>query len=452
MAATEERKLVTVLFADLAGSTEMAVRLDPEALRALLSAFFQEMAQQIRAFGGTVEKYAGDAILAVFGVPDVHEDDAERAVRAALSMQQSLDELNPSLEEEHGTRLALRVGVATEEAVAATQAAGEFMVSGPVAFLAARLQQLALGIVVSAETQAMLGPLLECSPLGPVALKGFPEPVTAYLVSGLRAGSARARATVGVSASLIGREAELEILERRLAELQLGRGSIVSIAGEAGIGKSRLASELRGKLPEGVRWVEARCDSYASDYAPFIQVLRSLLHLRGGEPATVARTRLRAALQPLVGERYEELQPFVARLLGVELAGAPGAIDPRAFQSHLLLTVRALVEAVAARSPLVLAFEDIHWADEPSLELLGVLLEVTDFAPVMILLTRRDEEAGGAELALRAQRNYPHRWTEVRLGPLDVTSSQRLTEDLLRGSEPPSALARRIREHGEGNR
>jgi len=141
----EERKVVTVLFADLAGSTELAQRQDPEQLRQLLSAFFEEMSQQIRSFGGTVEKYAGDAIMAVFGVPKVHEDDAERAVRAALAMRESLAQLNPLFEQEYGARLELRVGIATGEVVAATDDRREMLVTGETANLAARLQSAADG-------------------------------------------------------------------------------------------------------------------------------------------------------------------------------------------------------------------------------------------------------------------------------------------------------------------
>ena len=151
-AAGDERKVVTVLFADLVGSTELATRHDPERLRALLTAFFEEMSRQITAFGGSVEKYAGDAVMAVFGVPSVQEDDAERAVRAALAMRESLAHLNPMFEQEYGSTLELRVGIATGEAVAATSASRELMVTGEVANLAARLQSAAPGIVLSEET------------------------------------------------------------------------------------------------------------------------------------------------------------------------------------------------------------------------------------------------------------------------------------------------------------
>jgi len=154
MGAEEERKPVTVLFADLAGSTELATGRDPEWLRSLLTTFFEDMAHQVSLFGGTVEKYAGDAVMAVFGVPRVHEDDAERAVRAAFAMQDSLAQLNPMFEQEHGARLTLRIGIATGEAVAVTGEAREFMVTGEVPNLAARLQSTAAGIVSERTTIA----------------------------------------------------------------------------------------------------------------------------------------------------------------------------------------------------------------------------------------------------------------------------------------------------------
>src|SRR5262245_1823555 len=167
----DERKLVTVVFADLAGSTELTTRHDPEPLRALLAAFFEEMTQQVQTLGGTVEKYAGDAIMAVFGVPRVHEDDAERAVRAALGMRESLAQLNPMFQEEHGITLELRVGIASGEAVASAGEAREFMVTGEVAIMAARLQAVSPGIVISEETHRLIGALLDVERLPRLALK-----------------------------------------------------------------------------------------------------------------------------------------------------------------------------------------------------------------------------------------------------------------------------------------
>jgi class 3 adenylate cyclase/tetratricopeptide (TPR) repeat protein len=456
MPPTEERKLVTVLFADLARSAELAAGRDPEQLRALLAAFFEEMAQHVRHYGGTVEKYAGDAVMAVFGVPVVREDDAERAVRAAVAMGEGLAHLNAAFEEEFGARLELRVGIATGEAVAATDDARELLVTGEVANLAARLQTVAPGIVVSQETHRLLEPLLDAERLEGVVARGFPAPVVAYRVGTLRA-EGSPRGIPGLSSPVVGRDPELARLRQAMEELRRGRGQVVSIVGEAGLGKSRLKNELREHLPQGFQWLEGRCQAYlqTTSYAPFTQILRTLLRLTGNESETVARLRLRATLRPLVTERHEQVQSVVAALLGVPMEGPDARAlpaDPRALQSHLLLAVRAVIEGLANGAPVILAVEDIHWADAGSIELVGLLMELTDLLPLMILVTSRPEVEGRSwDLRFHAQRNYPHRLTEIQLGALPPDSAERLVGNLLHISELPDTLRARIRERAEGN-
>jgi class 3 adenylate cyclase/tetratricopeptide (TPR) repeat protein len=456
MPPSEERKLVTVLFADLVGSTELAVRQDPEQLRALLSAFFDEMTQQIRAFGGVVEKYAGDAIMAVFGVPQVHEDDAERAVRAALAMRESLAQLNPMFEQEYGARLDLRVGIATGEAVAVTEPTRELMVTGEVTNLAARLQSAALGIVVCSETHRLVRSLVESESAGPLSLKGFPAPVSAHLVTGLRS-IPQPRGVPGLSSPLVGREGEATALQRCAKELAGGRGQIVSITGEAGIGKSRLKNELRENPPPKVRWLEGRCQAFTqtSSYAPLVQVLRAVLQLTGTESQQVARTKLRVTLRSLVGSKYEQVHLAVSHLLG--MPGEPGqtlppAMDPRAMQSQLVLALRSIMEALATREPVILTIEDLHWADPATIEVLSVLSELTDLLPLMILVTSRPDPDGGSwDFRFHAQRNYSHRLTELTLAPLPADASERLVENLLHVAELPEAIRKRILAQSEGN-
>jgi class 3 adenylate cyclase/tetratricopeptide (TPR) repeat protein len=455
MDARDERKPVTVLFADLAGSTELATRHDPEHLRALLAAFFDEMRQQIEAFGGTVEKYAGDAIMAVFGVPRVGEDDAERAVRAAVAMRESLEQLNPMFEQEYGVRLALRVGIATGEAVASTGTASEFLVTGEVANLAARLQAAGDGVVVSEETHRLLERLLDAERLPSLELKGFPRPVTAYRLRALRAPDSRLRGVPGLSSPVVGRDREMAALRRCVDELQRGHGQVVFLVGEAGIGKSRLKIDLRESLPADVRWLEGRCQSYtqSTSYAPIVQVLRTLTGVGSGQPAPLARAKLRAALRALAGSRAEQVQPALAHLLGVDLGSAPaGAPDPRSLQSELVVAIRILLEGLAGRDAVILAVEDLHWADVASVELLTILLELTDLLPLMILLTARPEsDADAWSLRFHAERNYPHRLTEIRLPPLTPEDSERLADNLLRVSDLPEGLRARVLELAEGN-
>jgi class 3 adenylate cyclase/tetratricopeptide (TPR) repeat protein len=456
-AAGDERKLVTVLFADLVGSTELVTRHDPERLRALLTAFFEEMSRQIAGFGGSVEKYAGDAVMAVFGVPHVQEDDAERAVRAALAMRESLAHLNPMFEQEYGVALELRVGVATGEAVAATTASRELMVTGEVANLAARLQSVAAGIVLSEETHRLVGPLLEVEPLPAQLLKGFPAPVRSFLVKRLLSVDARPRGIPGLSSPVVGRDRELETLRRCADELRVGRGQVVSITGEAGIGKSRLKIELRDHLPEGMYWLEGRCHAYtqSTSYAPLIQLLRGLLHVPSGEPPAVTRAKLRAGLIALMAERADQVQPAVADLLGVDVGigqRIEATVDPRARHGQLVTALRVLLEAVLTRSPLILALEDLHWADPASIETLTVLTELTDFLPLMILVTSRpDPEGGSWDFRFHAQRNYSHRLTELTLTPLTAVEAERLADNLLHVSDLPDDLRHRVLEQAEGN-
>lgn len=452
----DERKPVTVLFADLAGSTELATAQDPEQLRAMLAAFFDEMREQIVAFGGTVEKYAGDAIMAVFGVPRVSEDDAERAVRAALAMQRSLEQLNPLFEKDYGVRLDLRVGVATGEAVASAAAADQFLVTGEVANLAARLQSAATGVVVSEETYRTVGPLLETEVLPELTLKGFPRTITAYRVTAMRASGSRARGTVRDSASpLVGRDAELQKLRRCVADLRRGRGQVVSIVGEPGIGKSRLKIEIRETLPEGIRWLEGRCQSFtqSTSYSPLIEVLRSAFGIAANDAQPIARTKLRAAVRLLPGAQAEQHQTALAHLLGID-AGASGAraLDPRALQAAIIVAIRGVLEALTQRGAVVVAVEDIHWADAASVELLTIVMELTDRLPLMLLVTCRPETAGEAwTFRFHAERNYPHRLTEIRVAALESSASEELADGLLRVSNVPAALRTAVLERAGGN-
>jgi hypothetical protein len=415
------------------------------------------MAQQVRALGSTVEKYAGDAIMAVFGVPRIHEDDAERAIRAAIAMREGLAQLNPMFEQDYGARLELRVGIASGEAVAATSEAREFLVTGEVANLAARLQSAAPGITISQETHRLVRPLLDVEQLDPLHLKSFPDAVTAYAVRGLRAPDGSGRGIPGLTSPVVGRDAEMEQLRRCIEELGHGRGQVVSIVGEAGLGKSRLKIERRENLPEGMRWLEGRCHAYtqSTSYAPLIEVLRALLRLTGAETPAMARTKVRAAIRSLPSDRHEPAHAAVTHLLGIELEPGQrggGAPDPRQLQTQIVVGLRGLLESVLARGPVVLAVEDIHWADTASIETLTVLTELTDFLPLMILVTSRPDVDGGSwSFRFHVQRNFPHRLTELQLRPLVPEASGRLAENLLNLSELPEALRDRMLERADGN-
>ena len=415
------------------------------------------MRHRIEAFDGTVEKFAGDAVMAVFGVPTVHEDDAERAVRAAVAMRDAMAELNPLFEQEYGVRLTLRIGVATGEAVAASRPASEFLVTGEVPNLAARLQSIADSIAISEETYRPLGPLLDAERTGPRLLKGFERPITAWRVHGLRIAESRPRGIPGLSSPVVGRDRELATLWSCVEDLRRGRGQIVAIIGDAGIGKSRVKIELRDNLGEDVRWLEGRCHSYTQNtsYAPVVEVLRAALGLARSEAQAIARTRLRVALRALVGDGADPLIGALAHLLDIDLGvSAPLSVelDPQRLRSQLVLAARAVLEGLTQRGPVIVAIEDLHWADAASVELLTMLAELTDFHPLMVLVTGRPETEGNAwNFRQHVERHYGHRLTELRFAALAEADSRSLAENLLRISDLPNTIRQTILSRAEGN-
>ncbi len=454
-----ERKLVTVLFADLVGHTEILTRVDPEEWLALLNAYFAEMTQPIQRYGGTVAKFIGDAIFAVFGVPRTHEDDAERAVRAAVEMQDRLTGLNPVFERRLGAPLGLRIAAATGEVVAPSEAEGGQLVTGELAALAERLQKEAPinGIVLSERTYRLVAPLVEGEPLGPLPLKGFPEDQQAFLVRRLRSGVETSR-SVEVSAPLIGRERELGALLAARDRLLAGQGQVVAIVGDAGLGKSRLIGELRDRLGTGIALVEARCYEFmhATAYGVMVQHLRRYLELAEDDPPEVGRVQLGAALYRAFGSPPVGIRQALEYLLGLDAsrefeAGVRG-LAPEEVRSRVVGAISAFWEAVAAKEPLLLTIEDLHWVDSASAGALGEILQVMERAPLMLLCAFRPERRSLAwEFKVAADRDYPHRYREVRLEPLSQEDTEHLAGALLEKVGLSAGLKQDVAQRAEGN-
>ena len=374
-AAPAARKLVTVLFCDLVGSTELAEGLDPETLRGATLRYFTAMRAQIDRHGGTVEKFIGDAVMAVFGVPVMHEDDAQRAASAALGMLEALAELNSRLEPTLGVRLRVRIGVNTGPAVAGSDySAGQALVSGDTVNVAARLEQNAGPgeILVGALTRAALGTAMEVESAGPLRLKGKQEPVEAYRLLGFaRDRDALAEPETRDTLPFVGRATELAHLRSDLDEVRGGLGPRgLTVLGEAGIGKSRL---LRAWLEQAGRPLAVglgRCRSYGEQgsLAPLADALRRVLEGPGGQAA-------------------HGLEALAVLEAGLLKDGTPGA-SPEATRA----AVGKVLHAVSRETPVVLAFEDCQWASDPLFDLLDQGLPfVLDGAAVMtVCLARHD--------------------------------------------------------------
>ena len=393
-----ERRQLTVMFIDLVGSTALAARLDPEDMGRVIRAYQGCCTEVVERWGGHVAKYMGDGVLAYFGWPQAHEDAAERAVRAGLELAEAIG----SLATPAGGSLASRVGIATGlvmvgELIGAG-AAQEQTVVGETPNLAARLQGLAQPgcVVISQATRRLVGGLFELADLGPQRLKGFAEPLAAWRVAGeVRAeGRFEARQTAGLT-PLVGRDAEIALLLRRWQQAKDGEGHVVLLSGEPGIGKSRLVREVRARL-EGEPHIRLlyQCSPHhaTSPLHPLIEQLERAAGFAAGDRAEEKLDKL-AALLACGTDRLDQAVPLIAALLGLPTAGRYPALDLTP-QRQKQLTLAALVEqleGLAAAQPVVLAYEDMHWSDPTTQELLRLTIERLQRLPVLLLITFRPE-------------------------------------------------------------
>jgi class 3 adenylate cyclase/tetratricopeptide (TPR) repeat protein len=428
-----ERRLVSVLFADLVGFTTLSEHRDPEEVRELLSRYFERCRAVIERYGGTVEKFIGDAVMAVWGTPVAREDDAERSVRAGLSLTQAVSDL--------GAELKVRVGVLTGSAAVDLAAEGEGMVLGDTVNTASRLQSIAAPgtVLVDDVTRRASEAAIVYEDAGIHEVKGREHPVHAWSALRVVAGAGGARRSVGLEAPLVGRERELElILAASDATAADVRARLVTIVGEAGSGKSRLLWEFF-KYVDGIEevrwWHQGRCLSYGEGVA--FWALAEMVRARSGileeeEPAS-ARQKLRAAVEQHVPDERERrlVEPRLAHLLGLEQRTAPDRAD-------LFSGWRLFFERMAATEPVILAFEDLQWADSGLLDFIDYMLEWSAEFPIFMLAL------GRAEL-LSARPG----WTPtITLAPL----ADEPMAELLRGLVPglPDELAGQIRRRAEG--
>ena len=393
-----ERRQVTVLFADIAGFTSVAEKRDPEEVHAIVDACFERITAEVHRFEGTVNQYTGDGVMALFGAPIAHEDSARRAVHAALGIQREIRQYAARLRDEKGIGLAMRIGVNTGAVVVGRigdDLRMDYTAVGDTTNLAARMQQMARpgSVLITEATHRLVEGFFETLAFGAVEIKNH-EPVRAFEV--LRPRGTRTRIDVGRERGLtpfVGRERELDVLRERFADVAAGRGQVVLIAGDAGIGKSRLLYELRRALDargEPVTWLEGQCISYgqAIPFLPLIDQLRKNFHIEDfdGEPEIIAKIEhgMRA-----MGEVAEHV-PFIRYLLSVDPGDAAvTSMDAATRRKRVFAAIRALSIRGAALRPLILVVEDLHWMDTSSEEYLASLMDSMATLRIMLILTFR---------------------------------------------------------------
>jgi ABC-type transport system substrate-binding protein/class 3 adenylate cyclase len=449
-----ERRVVSVLVADVASSTAIAERLGPERSKFLFDDVVRLMREEVERFGGTVAQLTGDGVLALFGAPTAHENDSERAVRAALAIHEALAAYSADVAPAYGFVLGARVAVNTGPVVVpAGDAPPDVLYNalGDTVNVAARLQPLA-DLVVGPATASQVSDLFELEELGDFELKGKSKPVSVFRVVAVREGPPRRRET-----RLVGREQELAALSEALAGLLEGRGTIVSVTGEPGIGKSRLVAEVEERFAGQVRFLAGHAVSYAETivYWPVREVLRGWLDLGLSDPEARARLELRAELERSLGGDVDQAYPFLAGVLGLaleaELEQRMRSLASEAVQHQTFDWLYQLVCALARERPLCLVLEDLHWSDEATLSLLEELLPASEQAAVVFLLVHRsDPDHPAWQLVDRARRRFRGRFVELELEPLDAGEAQALAE-VEAGGELAQELAHVLTERAGGN-
>jgi class 3 adenylate cyclase len=438
--APEVRKTVTVVFCDVTGSTALGERLDAEALRRVMMRYFASMTQAIERHGGTVEKFIGDAVMAVFGIPTTHEDDAIRAVRAADDMREGLRLLNKELERDHGAALECRIGVNTGEVVAGDASTRQALITGDTVNVAARLEQgAAPGEVLIAESTARLvrdAAVME--EVEPLELKGKSEPVPAHRLVAVHAGAAGTARRM--DSPLVGRSRQLGQLRQAFEEVVADRVChLFTVLGPAGVGKSRLIQEALGQLGPDAMVLRGRCLSYGEGitYWPLIEVVRDALG--DGRLDDVDLTTALAASIPS-DPSADEVASRVAAVVG-------GGAGLSATAEEIGWAVRRFFEGLARERPLIVVLDDVHWAEPSFLDLVDQLTDWSREAPILVICMARPDlleiSSGWGGGKLHA--------TTVALEPLSSDEVEHLVENFLAGGELDDALRGRIEDAAGGN-
>jgi class 3 adenylate cyclase/tetratricopeptide (TPR) repeat protein len=433
------RKTVTVLFADVTGSTSLGERLDPEALRRVMVRFYEVARDVVQRHGGTVEKFIGDAVMAVFGVPQVHEDDPLRAARAAVELRDRLTILNDELARDWGARLQIRSGINTGSVLAGDPASGQSFVSGDAVNVAARLEQAAEPdeILIGVDSVRLARDALRVETIEPLVLKGKAEPVPAFRLLEVVAGApAYARS---LDSPMVGRDVELQqVMSAFDAAEQTMTCRLVTVLGVAGVGKSRLIGEASSRLADRAMLLNGHCLQYGEGitFWPIAEMVRQAAEIATSDSPSDARDKVAALLSSLEPAESALVSDRICAAIG--LGGSDGAIQ------ETFWAVRRMLEALAVDRPLVAVVEDIHWAESTLLDLLEYITGFSRSLPLLILCTARPD----------IREDHPG-WgltgSTVMLESLGEIETEQLIAGLLKDTQLPDAARKRIVDAAEGN-
>jgi len=484
-----ERRPATVILTDVMGSTDLLEQVGTEAWVEIMNRVLHILEAEVYRFGGEVDQFRGDGLVAFFGATSAHEDDPERAVLAGLAMQTALKPYAAELAEQEDIDLQLRVGINTGEVIVASigdrRQYSEDTAMGEAIALAARMETAAEPgtVLVSENTYRLVESRFEWQPLGEITVKGVSQPVAVYRPLAPRpdADQPSRLQICGLSIPLIGREVEFRTLKGCVKDLYDGRGGIAMVTGDKGLGKSFLVAEVRhhfarhgallaeahaagsvGDQPEqglaSLTWLRGRSRSYDQSwpYSMWLDLLRGWLGIHPGETEEETRDRFRHQAELLWGDRWAEYYPYLVTFLSLPLeetfAERVKHLDAEGLRQQFFFALRNWVEAMAQRGPLVLAFADVHWADTTSLDLLKYCLPLCDDQALLWLIVFRPERTAPVwEFRHRVETEYPHRVTTVTLPPLTAAQSNEFIDRLIGPQALPAETRALVLDKAEGN-
>ncbi len=447
-----ERKLVTVMFADVANFTNLSEKLDPEEVHTIMDGCFKILMDEIHKYEGTINQFTGDGVMALFGAPVAHEDHASRACHAALNIQKTAGEYGEKIAKDYGVPFKMRIGLNSGPVIVGAigdDLRMDYTAVGDTTNLASRMESLAQPgtVLLSKHTQRLVKDYFDLNPLGEMEMKGKGEPQEVFEL--VKVGGATSRLEAAVARGLtrfVGREHSMAALMEAFEKVKNGTGQVVGVVGEAGVGKSRLLLELRNRFPrDQFGYLEGRCIHFggAMPYLPILDILRSYFEIREGEREVVIRKRVRERIMGL-DEKPQGMLPPIQDLLSLKVEDeAYLKLEPRQRREKVFEALRDLIVRGSHERPLVIAIEDLHWIDKTSEEFLEYLIGWLANVKVMLILLHRPE--------------YTHRWgsksyfTRIGLDQLTPKSSAELVRAILEGGETAPELSALILNRAAGN-
>lgn len=449
-ASEATRKHITVLFSDITDYTSLNEKLDPEEVREIIGAAFSEIAKIIAKYEGFIEKFVGDAVLGLFGVPAAHEDDPVRAIMAAREINGAVAAISSRYQKRIGKPLTMHTGISTGLVVTGEVKldVGTHGVIGDTINTAARLAGLAGPgeIVVGADTWKKTERYFNFQPLEPAILKGKAEPVQSFKFLSLREDPSKSRVFSGRRAQLIGRKAEMFQLMEAVSRLSLRKGSVITLVGEAGTGKSRLVEEFKNKTGSDIAWREGHAYAYAQNipYFLLVDLFNRAWGIKDGDTQAQVKRKVESGAGQTIGDR-PDLIPYIGKLYSLSYPELDN-LTPELWKDRLYEAVKLILLSLTSRQPTILIIEDLHWADPSSVELLRNIISDFRYNAMVVCVYRPSFNLSGGSFS-GAEKFFQ----EIRLQELSPSDAQMLVESLLQTDHVPEELERFIREKVEGN-